>query len=385
MGILSIVIRDKEDRPEVDDPLISEANLGHTFRKVYNDAENNVSGMNATSTHLVITFRGSESARTIGLRLCGTRKRSPIKVLEERRLSRWRKEDLGLSCPKVPDESSVSSSGRLGDTKIRILRDPLWPPHGNATPEQPRPKPDRRAAPRRLLSGASLSSIFVPSTLLPPSPFSVSTSDNSQRAERCRSSMNTTLVAVGKRHSSHSSQRDRDLTSTFSPRCFLTSKFYLPFDYHHSVISLLSVIAGLTNLFTVSQEKNHQQGLMSGRFECLLVNNVPGVLGEIDVGGSADSTGVWIWTLLPRQKRPRERPRSAMGKRASLLALGKAFQNKEPRCWFNGGQYEPKYLPEATAGARFRTTLRTHLERSAKGSPVGTSPPLMEQLRNVKE
>lgn len=30
---------------------------------------------------------------------------------------------------------------------------------------------------------------------------------------------------------------------------------------------------------------------------------------------------------------------------------------------------EPKYLPEATSGARFRTTLRTHLERSAKGSP----------------
>lgn len=62
-----------------------------------------------------------------------------------------RMEDLGLSCLKVPDESSVSSSGqvryvnKLGDTKIRILRDPLWSPHGNATPEQPGPKPDRRA------------------------------------------------------------------------------------------------------------------------------------------------------------------------------------------------------------------------------------------------
>lgn len=91
---------------------------------------------------------------------------------------------------------------------------------------------------------ASPSSIFVPSTLLPPS--SVSTSDNSQRAERCRSSMNTTLVAVGKRHSSHSSQRDRDLTSTFSPRCFLTSKFYLLFDYHHKRDVIIAVIRGET-------------------------------------------------------------------------------------------------------------------------------------------
>ncbi|EGI69026.1 hypothetical protein G5I_02194 [Acromyrmex echinatior] len=355
--------------------------------------------MNAIRTYLVITFRGSESARTIGLQLCGTRKRSPIKVLgrylnaallktgrsgkrgkgdgEERmkkeekreankRSGGWREEDLGLSCPKVPDESSVSSSGRTTQTKTR--------------------------PPRRLLSGFALFHLRFFFTLLPLSPFSV-TSDNSQRAERCRSSMNTPLVAVGKRHSSHSSQQDRDLTSTFSPHCFLTSKFYLSFDYHHvSVISLLcfrvklewifildrvnkrcecwsprkvsrmgdirlpidltlptaSVIAKLTNLFTISQEKNHQQGLMGGRFECLLVNNVPGVLDEIDVGGSADSTGVWIWMLLPRQKRPREHPTSSMGKKASLLALGKAFQNKEPRCWFNGGQYVNQWLAVVT-------------------------------------
>jgi len=41
--------------------------------------------------------------------------------------------------------------------------------------------------------------------------------------------MNTRLVAVGERHSSHSSQRDRDpqnLTSAFSPRRFLTSELY---------------------------------------------------------------------------------------------------------------------------------------------------------------
>lgn len=43
--------------------------------------------MNAISTYLVITFRGSESARTIGLRLCGTRKRSSIKVLGNADLS----------------------------------------------------------------------------------------------------------------------------------------------------------------------------------------------------------------------------------------------------------------------------------------------------------
>lgn len=46
----------------------------------------NASGMNAISTYLVITFRGNE-ARTIGLRLCGTRKRSPIKVLGNADLS----------------------------------------------------------------------------------------------------------------------------------------------------------------------------------------------------------------------------------------------------------------------------------------------------------
>lgn len=56
------------------------------------------------------------------------------------------------------------------------------------------------------------------------------------------------------------------------------------------------------------------------KWECITSTPSLRVLGEIDVGGSADSTGVWIWTLLPRQKRPRERSRSAMGKRASLLS-----------------------------------------------------------------
>ncbi|KYN39444.1 hypothetical protein ALC56_05937 [Trachymyrmex septentrionalis] len=198
--------------------------------------------MNSIRTYLVITFRGSEPARTIGLRLCGTRKRSPIKVLgrylnaallktgrsgERGKGDGWREEDLGLSCPKVPDESSVSSSGRSNGSSCRVNK-------------------------------------------------------------RCE---------------------------CWSPRkVSRMGDIRLPIDL---TLPTVSVIARLTNLFTVSQEKNHQQGLMGGRFECLLVNNVPGVLDEIDVGGSADSTGVWIWTLLPRQKRPREHPRSAMGKRAS--------------------------------------------------------------------
>jgi len=62
-------------------------NLEHTLCKVYNNMENNASGINAISTYLVITFRRNESVKTIDLRLCGTRKRSPIKVLGNADLS----------------------------------------------------------------------------------------------------------------------------------------------------------------------------------------------------------------------------------------------------------------------------------------------------------
>lgn len=58
------------------------------------------------------------------------------------------------------------------------------------------------------------------------------------------------------------------------------------------------------------------------KWECITSTPSLRVLGEIDVGGSADSTGVWIWTLLPRQKRLRERPRSAMEKRAPRSRQG---------------------------------------------------------------
>ncbi|KYN10854.1 hypothetical protein ALC57_17054 [Trachymyrmex cornetzi] len=196
----------------------------------------------------------------------------------------WREEDLGLSCPKVPDESSMSFSGSF---RVKIE----W--------------------------------IFM----------------SDRVNERCE---------------------------CWSPRkVSRMGDIRLPIDL---TLPTVSVIARLTNLFTVSQEKNHQQGLMGGRFECLLVNNVPGVLDEIDVGGSADSTGVWIWTLLPRQKRPREHPRSAMGKRAPLLALGKAFQNKEPRCWFNGGQYVNQWLAVVTM---------SRPRRPASGYLFKPSPPLL--------
>lgn len=103
------------------------------------------------------------------------------------------------------------------------------------------------------------------------------------------------------------------------------------------------------------------------KWECITSTPSLRVLDEIDVGGSADSTGVWIWTLLPRQKRPREHPRSAMGKRAPLFALGKAFQNKEPRCWFNGGQYVNQWLAVVTM---------SRPRRPASGYLFKPSPPL---------
>ena len=108
------------------------------------------------------------------------------------------------------------------------------------------------------------------------------------------------------------------------------------------------------------------------KWECITLTPSLRVLDEIDVGGSADSTGVWIWTLLPRQKRPREHPRSAMGKRAPLLALGKAFQNKEPRCWFNGGQYVNQWLAVVTM---------SRPRRSASGYLFNPSPPLPLPVR----
>lgn len=98
------------------------------------------------------------------------------------------------------------------------------------------------------------------------------------------------------------------------------------------------------------------------KWECITSTPSLRVLEEIDVGGSTDSTGVWIWMLLPRQKRSKERPRSAMGKRVSLLALGKAFQNKEPWCWFNGGQYVNQWLAVVTM-SRPRRSVSSYLLR----------------------
>ncbi|KYN08418.1 hypothetical protein ALC62_00615, partial [Cyphomyrmex costatus] len=57
-----------------------------------------------------ITFRGSESARTIGLRLCGTRKRSPIKVVGKT-LTPWRRLEDHL------DEDTKGKAGRNCQTQ----------------------------------------------------------------------------------------------------------------------------------------------------------------------------------------------------------------------------------------------------------------------------
>ncbi|EZA52734.1 hypothetical protein X777_07115 [Ooceraea biroi] len=109
-------------------------------------------------------------------------------------------------------------------------------------------------------------------------------------------------------------------------------------------LDFANVISRLTNLFTVPQEENHQQDLMGGRFECLVVNNVPGVLGKIDVGGSADSTGVWIWTLLPTKKRAGKCSRARRRRRTSLFAPGRYSKTKS-EC---SGRTPSGYLRMAT-------------------------------------
>lgn len=64
------------------------------------------------------------------------------------------------------------------------------------------------------------------------------------------------------------------------------------------------------------------------KWECITPTPSLRVLGKIDVGGSADSTGVWIWTLLPTWKRAGERLKARRRRRIPLLAPDRYSKTK---------------------------------------------------------
>lgn len=97
------------------------------------------------------------------------------------------------------------------------------------------------------------------------------------------------------------------------------------------------------------------------------------VVGEIDVGGSADRSGVWIsGRYYQRVEASGRRLAAGSAKQKASARLSprsrQAFQNKEPRrCWFSGGQYVNQWLAVVTMSrppASASSSLRHH--RSTK-------------------
>lgn len=100
------------------------------------------------------------------------------------------------------------------------------------------------------------------------------------------------------------------------------------------------------------------------------------VLGEIDVGGSADSTGVWIWTLLLTcvEARKRAYRRAIKKENYSPRSQHRHSKTKSPRCWFNGGQYVNQWLAVVTM-SRPRRSASGYL---LKPSPSPLPNPLLD-------